>query len=163
GAVAPALVHTFFDQRWAGIEAELAILSVLSAVRPIGWIGRAYLRGEERPRGRTVLETRQTAAGGDARHRFRRARARRIGPGGDAGRGGGRVWGVSALLYGGVPRGPDRPPRRPQPPARPPPVLACVPMVVVVAALEHALAGAAVPAGLRLSVEVAAGAIVFAP
>ncbi len=61
GAVAPALAHTFFDRRWAGIEVELVILSVLSAVRPLGWIGSSYLQVENRPRTIMILESIKTA------------------------------------------------------------------------------------------------------
>jgi hypothetical protein len=43
-----------------------------------------------------------------------------------------------------------------------PPILACAPMVAVVVAIERALAATA-PAGLRLVLEVAAGALTFVP
>ena len=81
GAVAPALARAFFDRRWAGIDAELALLSVLSAVRPIGWIGSSYLQVENRPRAIMLLETAKTVAVVVLMHLFAVWAARRLGAG----------------------------------------------------------------------------------
>jgi O-antigen/teichoic acid export membrane protein len=163
GAVAPALVRTFFDKRWAGIEVELTILSVLSAVRPIGWVGSAYLQVEDRPRVIMILEIAKTVAVVVVMHLFAGWMPRRFGPGEAwACVAVGLVFAADAFLYMAVIRWTSRIPLRAQLAALAPPVAACVPMVLAVAALEGTLAGAA-PPGLRLAVEVAVGAIVFVP
>jgi PST family polysaccharide transporter len=163
GAVAPALVRTFFDRRWARIEVELTILSVLSAVRPIGWIGSAYLQVEDRPRAIMILEIVKTVAVVVVMHLFAGWMPRRFGPGESwACVAVGLVFAADALLYMAVIRSTSRIPFRAQLAALAPPILACVPMVAVVAALEGILAGVA-PPGLRLAVEIAAGAVVFVP
>jgi PST family polysaccharide transporter len=163
GAVAPALVRTLFDKRWAGIEVELVILTVLSVVRPIAWIGSAYLQVENRPRTIMILESTKTVAVVVTMHLFAGWMPRRFGPGEYwACAAVGIVFGVNALLYMVVIGWTDRIPLRAQVAALAPPVLACIPMVVAVAALERTLAGAARPC-LRLAVEVAVGALVFVP
>lgn len=50
GAVAPTLVQTFFDERWAGVGGMLVVLAVLSAPRPVAEIVQAYLYASNRPR-----------------------------------------------------------------------------------------------------------------
>jgi PST family polysaccharide transporter len=110
-----------------------------------------------------ILESTKTVAVVVAMHLFAGWMPRRLGPGEDwACVAVGLVFGVNAILYMAVIRWTDRIPLRAQLSALAPPVLACVPMVAAVAALERILAGAASP-GLRLSVEVAAGAILFVP
>jgi lipopolysaccharide exporter len=60
GAIAPTLVRTFFTAPWWGVADMLIILSVLSVVRPIGWIGSSYLQVRNRPREIMVLEIAKT-------------------------------------------------------------------------------------------------------
>lgn len=43
GAVAATLVETLFDAKWQGIAPLLMVLSVLSVVRPLGWLLSSYL------------------------------------------------------------------------------------------------------------------------
>jgi PST family polysaccharide transporter len=49
GAVGPTVTSAFFDQRWAGIGYMLALLSVISATRPIAGTFQSYLYACERP------------------------------------------------------------------------------------------------------------------
>ena len=50
GVVAPTLVGTIFDQRWAAVGPMLLLLSVLSVSRPIGWTIAAYQQARMQPR-----------------------------------------------------------------------------------------------------------------
>jgi len=50
GAVAPTVVHTFFDARWAPMAPMLAILSVMTMFRPITWSATAFLQAQQRTR-----------------------------------------------------------------------------------------------------------------
>ncbi len=50
GAVAPTVVDAFFDPRWAEMAPMLAILSVMTVFRPMGWSALAYLQAEEKTR-----------------------------------------------------------------------------------------------------------------
>jgi lipopolysaccharide exporter len=168
GAVAPALTRTFFDQRWQGIQVELALLSVLSAVRPIGWIGSSYLQVEDRPRPIMILESVKTVGVVVMMH-LAAVLAPRLSGGGRLGAGEdwacvavGLAFGLNALGYMAVLRKKDGIPVREQLAQVAPPMVACAPMVAAVTAVEHALEGAA-PPGVRLLVEIAVGALVFVP
>lgn len=162
GAVATALGQTFFDRRWAGIEVEISILSVLSAVRPIAWIGSSYLQVENRPRAIMILECAKTAGVVLAMDLFARFAPRP--PPGElwACAAVGLVFTLNALGYMALFKRTDGIPLRTQLAELAPPVAASIPMVAVVVALEHALAGGT-PAGARLVIEVAAGALTFVP
>jgi PST family polysaccharide transporter len=63
GMVAPELVRTFFNDSWSrrSIGVMMMILSGLSVVRPIGWVGSSYLQVKDRPRIIMVLEVAKTA------------------------------------------------------------------------------------------------------
>jgi PST family polysaccharide transporter len=50
GVVAPTVVHTFFDRKWIDVAPMLALLSVLSLVRPLGWTLGAFTQSMQRPR-----------------------------------------------------------------------------------------------------------------
>jgi PST family polysaccharide transporter len=56
GVVAPALVATLFDARWAGMGSMLAMLSALSLARPVGWTVASYLQARQLPRSIFMLE-----------------------------------------------------------------------------------------------------------
>jgi PST family polysaccharide transporter len=56
GAVAPALVGALLKPEWGDVAPMLAVLSVLSVVRPIGWTLSSYLLARDRPRLDAVLE-----------------------------------------------------------------------------------------------------------
>lgn len=64
GTVAPELVRTFFNESWArrSIGVMIMILSGLSVVRPIGWVGSSYLQVKDRPRVIMILEIAKTAS-----------------------------------------------------------------------------------------------------
>jgi PST family polysaccharide transporter len=169
-AVAPALSRAFFDRRWAGIEIELAILSVLSAVRPISWIGGSYLQVENRPRPIMILESLKTVGVVLGMHVFASAAPRIFGSGTPpVGTGEmaacaavGIVFALNALGYMALLVRPLGLGLRAQLGEVMPPLVACVPMVVAVVAFESAFA-ASVPAGARLGAEVVIGALVFIP
>jgi PST family polysaccharide transporter len=61
GAVAPTLVSSTFDARWAPMWPMLAILSVLSVVRPVAWIVAPYLQAYDKPEVQMRLEVAKTA------------------------------------------------------------------------------------------------------
>ena len=50
GAVAPTLVHAFFDARWAEMGSILAVLSCMTIFQPAAWPSVAYLQTEKKPR-----------------------------------------------------------------------------------------------------------------
>lgn len=56
GVVAPALVATLFDARWADMGLMLALLSALSVARPVGWTVASYLQARQLPRSIFMLE-----------------------------------------------------------------------------------------------------------
>jgi lipopolysaccharide exporter len=163
GAVAPALSRAFFDQRWAGIEVEIAILSVLSAVRPIGWIGSSYLQVANRPRAIMILESVKTASVVGLMTLFAWL-APRFSAAGEpwACVAVGLAFGMNAVGYMGIFKVTEGLPLRRQLGEMGPPVVACVPMVVAVAVFERMFAGS-VAAGVRLGVEIGIGGVVFAP
>lgn len=170
GAVAPALSTAFFDSRWAGLGLELCLLSVLSAVRPIAWIGSSYLQVLDRPRTIMILETVKTAGVVLMMHLFARYAPRLVGP--DHGvwsRGEpwacisvGLVFTLNAGAYLWTFKKTDGIPLAAQLAELAPPILACAPMVAAVLGVERLLATSMQP-GARLVVEVAVGALVFVP
>jgi PST family polysaccharide transporter len=54
-AVAPTLVRTLFDRRWAGIAPMLMILSATSIPRPMTWALTSFLQAQQRPRAVMLL------------------------------------------------------------------------------------------------------------
>jgi lipopolysaccharide exporter len=56
GVVAPTLVATLFDARWADMGLMLALLSALSVARPVGWAVASYLQARQLPRSIFMLE-----------------------------------------------------------------------------------------------------------
>ena len=50
GAVAPTLVKAFFDQRWHGMAPMLTILSIMTVFRPMTWVPVAYLQAIQQTR-----------------------------------------------------------------------------------------------------------------
>lgn len=171
GAVAPALAG-LLDPRWASVDILLAILAVLSVVRPIGWIVSSYLQVQNRPRTIMILEAVKPPALILLMHLAAVWGPRLAGPSvlGPLGQGEcwasasvGVVFTASSLAYMLVLRFADDIPLTRQLAAILPPLLATAPMAVAVVALERALAAASVAAPLRLAVEVSAGAAVFVP
>jgi PST family polysaccharide transporter len=166
GAVAPSLAR-ILGPRWASIDLSLMILSVLSVVRPIGWIASSYLQVKNLPRTIMVLETAKTAALVVLMHLFA-AHGPRLAVLGRLGSGEcwacaavGLVFALSSLSYMMVFRKTDGISLSTQLGELLPPVLACAPMVAAVVALHRALPLA--HAWLQLGVEVAAGGVVFVP
>jgi PST family polysaccharide transporter len=62
GAVAPTVVETFFDRRWADVGTMLAFLAVLSATRPMAQIVIAHHYAGHRPAVVLLLEWLSVAA-----------------------------------------------------------------------------------------------------
>jgi lipopolysaccharide exporter len=62
GAIAPTTVETLLKPEWRDVGPMLAILSVLSVVRPVGWTISSYLLAQDRPRIDAVLEVVKVAA-----------------------------------------------------------------------------------------------------
>jgi PST family polysaccharide transporter len=56
GAIAPTTVETLLKPEWRDVAPMLAILSVLSVVRPVGWTISSYLLAQDRPRIDAALE-----------------------------------------------------------------------------------------------------------
>jgi PST family polysaccharide transporter len=156
GAVAPTVVATFFDPRWADMAPMLAILSIMTVFHPMIWSVLAYAQAVQRTGivmmasfSRAAIVLALVAAGGVAG-----------GPNGaciGAGVGhaihalvtivvGGRVTGLPAGRYlVGVVR----------------PLLPCVPMYFAVTALAHGLTAAGIPLVISLVLQVLAGAIIY--
>jgi len=171
GAVAPALAG-LLDPRWASLDVALAILSVLSVVRPIGWIGSSYLQVKNMPRTIMILESAKPVALIVLMVVFATFGPRVAGPDvlGRLGTGEswacaavGVVFGLNSLSYMWVFKRTDGLSLSAQLAELLPPVLACVPMVAAVVGAEHALAAAACAPIVRLAAEVAVGAAVFVP
>lgn len=171
GAVAPAIA-AMLDPRWASIHLALSVLSVLSVVRPIGWIGSSYLQVRDMPRTIMILEIAKPVALIALMHVFAMYGPRMAGPAVLGPLGSGECWACAAvgvvftlnsLSYMWVLHRVDGLRFSTQIAAILPPIVACAPMVAAVVTLEAMLAGAGVRAWTRLAIEVAAGAFVFVP
>jgi PST family polysaccharide transporter len=171
GAVAP-LLGALFDPRWAAMDLMLLLLSVLSVVRPIGWIGSSYLQVKNMPRTIMILECGKPLALVALMHLFATYGPRLAGPAllGRLGTGEhwacaavGVVFALNTLSYMVVFRRTDGLSLRVQLRAVAPPVLACVPMVAVVVAARAPLASLGLGALGRLLAAVGLGAAVFVP
>jgi PST family polysaccharide transporter len=156
GAVAPTVVATLFDARWATMAPMLTILSVMTVFRPMTWSAIAYVQAVQRTRIvmlssflRAVVVLSLVAvcgyAGGPswacvgaglgyALHSVLTIVAA------------GRATGMHAAAYlRGVVR----------------PMLPCVPMFLAVTALSRALASAGVPLVASLALQIGFGAVVY--
>lgn len=171
GAIAPAIAG-ILDPRWASIHVSLAVLSVLSVVRPIGWIGSSYLQVRNMPRTIMLLETAKPIALIALMHVFAVYGPRIAGPAVLGPLGSGEVWACAAVGvvfalnscgYMVVLARIEGISLSSQLASIAPPIVACAPMVLAVVAIERALVGARVAASARLGIEVLAGALVFVP
>jgi lipopolysaccharide exporter len=178
GVIAPTLVTTFFPERWWGVANMLMILSVLSVVRPIGWIGSSYLQVKNKPRAIMFLEItktlsllvlmvifqnlfRATAFFGLPQVSQVLALERHAELWGCIAVG--VAFGLNSLGYMWVIKRVDGLSFHTQIFPLLPPIVACLPMVLAVVGLRHLLAGIVLPIGLGLAMETLAGAIVFVP
>lgn len=171
GAVAPALAG-LLDPRWASLDVALAILSILSVVRPISWIGGSYLQVKNMPRTIMILEGAKPFVLVATMVLFAKLGPRLAGPDVLGRLGTGECWACAAVglvfalnsfSYMCVFKRIDGLSLSAQLAELLPPVFACVPMVAAVAGLEHTLAASGVRPILRLVTEVGAGAAVFVP
>jgi PST family polysaccharide transporter len=156
GAVAPTLVHAFFKPIWQPIWPMLAVLSVLSIVRPIAWIVAPYLQVYDKPQTMMILEVTKTAlllaslaALGSTFGPLAACAAPGIAFGFNALA---NLWVVRKMENVGIAEM-----------VKPlvPPVLACAPMVAAVIGVRHAFAAAAIPNFAALAVEIVVGGVAF--
>jgi lipopolysaccharide exporter len=156
GAIAPTVVDTFFDPRWAMMAPMLTILSIMTVFRPMIWSVLSLAQAAQNTRlvmvscfVRAIVVLTLVAVCGAA--------------GGPnwacvgAGIGyalhttltiviGGRAIGLPTAAYlGAVAR----------------PLLPCIPMYIAVVALHHGLAAADVPRPVSLVAQLVAGAIIY--
>ena len=156
GAVAPTLADLFLDRKWAGAGAMLLVLSMLSLVRPVYGSISSYILVELGPRPLVMVEwvTLATLMGG-------LATLGRISPLWSCGTVG-LVFGLRSLLAMLVARAKSRIPIWTFVRELLPPLVACVPMALVVFGLRFWLARLGVGAPiLRLVAQVLAGGLVF--
>jgi len=158
GSIAKTLVETIFDPRWVAIGPMLVVLSVLSVVRPIGWIGSAYLQVRNQPRAIMVLEVTMIVGLLGAVWAFGH-----MGPLW-ACAGVGMAFTFNSLSFMWVIRKVDGLSLREQIVPLLPPVIACIPMVAAVFGLRWLMNSAGVHSNwLRLIAETLTGAVVFIP
>jgi len=178
GAIAPTLVSTFFDERWSRVANMLLVLSVLSVVRPIGWIGSSYLQVKNKPRAIMVLEVTMTVGLLSLIMLFQNLyritehlglyslssalELRRYAPLWACGAVG-LAFTLNSLGFMAVIRRVDGLSLRTQIVPLLPPLVACAPMVLAVLGIRHAMAGSALPIGLKLAAEMLAGGLTFVP
>ena len=158
GTIAPTLTRALFDPRWAEVAPMLTLLSALSVVRPIGWIGASYLQVKNRPRVIMLLEITKTVGLLAAI-----ALLGRLGP----------LWACAAVgvaftlgsfSYFRVIRGIDGLSLREQILPLLPPVFACAPMVLAMLAARRGIAAlGGAPDAVNLAAELLVGALVFLP
>jgi len=60
--VAPTVIHSCFDPRWAAAAPMLALLASLSLARPVSWTVEAYLQSCDRTRAIALLQLGKVAA-----------------------------------------------------------------------------------------------------
>jgi PST family polysaccharide transporter len=156
GAVAPTLAGALLRPGWRDIGPMIAVLSVLSVVRPIGWTIAAYLLAQGRPRIDAALEVLKLAAVVallltlGRRGPLWACAAVGLGFGAHA---------VASMIAVEVLDGVKASAMAAGCAA---PLLACVPLSVAVLAARHLLAGIeGHPRGLDLPIEVLAGACAY--
>jgi PST family polysaccharide transporter len=156
GAVAPTLVHAFFDKRWAEMGMILAVLSCMTIFQPAAWPTNAYLETEKKPRLILIASVARTIAllGGVA----------------ILGKLGGPIWAcvgvgigftvytVSLVFLTAL--------VTPLPVGRYfiaclRPLVACGPMFFAVFAVRRFFTPMHIPAGIQLALEVLVGAVVY--
>jgi PST family polysaccharide transporter len=158
GVVAPTLVDALLRPEWRDVGPMLAMLSVLSVVRPVGWTISAYLLARDQPRLDAALEVLKLVAlvgflllAGRADPLWSCAAV-------------GAAFALHAAASVVAVRWLDGIQVRAVLARCAPPLLACVPMVAVVLAVRGALVGAGVRApGVLLAAELAAGAASYPP
>jgi PST family polysaccharide transporter len=158
GTIAPTLTRALFDPRWADVGPMLTLLSALSVVRPVGWIGASYLQVKNQPRAIMLLEITKTVGLLAAI-----ALLGRLGP----------LWACAAvgiafalgsLGYFWVIRGTDGLSLRAQVAPLLPPIGACAPMVLAVLAARRGIAALeGTPGAIALAAELVVGALAFVP
>ncbi|MCB9587380.1 MAG: oligosaccharide flippase family protein [Polyangiaceae bacterium] len=156
GAVAHSLQRAFLKPNWNLVGSMLVLLSVLSIVRPVGWLISSYLQATLRPRVIMILEAVKAVGILVFVYIF----ARWLGPLW-ACTAVGMAFGTHALASIWVIKAQDQVPMSHllKPIGRP--LLACVPMVVVVLAIRYGLHSPSWNAWAALVVEIASGAVAY--
>ncbi|HXX68221.1 MAG TPA: oligosaccharide flippase family protein [Polyangiaceae bacterium] len=156
GAIAPTLVDAVLKPDWHDVGPMLALLSVLSVVRPIGWTISSYLMAQDRPRIDAVLEVGKLVG-----LIALLLTMGRLGPLWTCGAVG-IAFGLHALASMWVVQAIDGISAVRLAARCAAPLLACVPMVVAVLAVRIALAHAvSAPRGVGLFAEIVAGALAY--
>lgn len=156
GVIAPTLVGTIFDARWQPVAPMLLILSLLSVMRPVGWVISSYVQALGRPQPLMWLELAKLAL--------------LVGALASIGRQSplwscasvGIVFGLHALASLALVRKLDGVPLGSSLASLVPALLACVPLVVATLGVRRVLvATGGVPSLVSLLLEVAAGALAY--
>lgn len=157
GAVAPTLVATFFDARWAQMSTMLVILSVMTVFRPITWSAVAYLQAVKQTKvvmylcvGRAILVLSPLAVAGYFFGEIGAVVGATIAM---------AVHSVTSIVVSGRVTGFST---RAYFWAALRPLLACVPMFVVVVAVRGALVALGTPKPVALGLQIVVGALVYA-
>ncbi len=156
GVVAQTLVSAFYTAAWAGVAPLLTVLSVLSIVRPIGWLVGSYLQVVARTRAIMWLEILKVV--------LIIGSMVALSPFGPlaAAAGVGIGYGLNALFYlwslrsEGIGFGSVVKPLFG-------PLLACGPMVLAVLGVRFLLQPTHVPYAIRTLIEVVVGAVAYVP
>jgi lipopolysaccharide exporter len=156
GAVSDTLVDALLSDEWQGVAPYLTILSALSVARPIGWIVFSYLQARHRTRAVAVLEVGKLAS-----ILGFIALLSPLGPLWSAA-GVGAGYALHAMVSMWLISRTDGVPMRQMLTVMFGPLLACVPMVGAVLAVRHGIGLGHRMAALGLTLEVVAGAVVYA-
>ncbi|MFO0615975.1 MAG: oligosaccharide flippase family protein [Polyangiaceae bacterium] len=166
GAVGETLVATAYTAEWAGVAPLLTILSVLSVVRPIGWLIGSYLQVVARSKAIMLLEIIKVGlivgsmllltfvsrkAGLDEKH-VPIAAAAGVGVG----------YGLNAVFYLWSLRSEGIAFRAVVKPVIGP-LLACLPMVAAILAVRFGFTFTKVPNWARLIAEITLGGLIYVP
>jgi PST family polysaccharide transporter len=155
-ALAPTLVRTIFDPRWWNIAPMLVVLSVLSVMRPLGWLVGAYLQAVHRTRTVMLLELLKTV--GLLLSVIALGQLGLVWACGGVG----VAFGIHALASMLTLKRDDGVPVRDLLVVLAPPLVAVLPMVICVMGTRQLFAAAELPLWSSLLAELAAGALTYA-
>jgi lipopolysaccharide exporter len=156
GCIAPTLGEAFFDKSWAAVGSMLAVLAVISFTRPISNTVGGYLQVRRQPRVVAVMDVATLFVLLGALWTVGRVTP---------------LWACAAvgivftlrmLVWGFVLRTIEKVPLRQFMGPLLPPVIACLPMVALIAALQHFVhVGGHLGATLLLLAELVVGALAY--
>ncbi len=156
GAISHTLVAAVYTPQWAGVAPLLLILSVLSVVRPVGWLVGSYLQVVARTRTIMVLEILKVTMIVGSMFALSPLGPEWAAAGVGVGYGlnaltylyslrseGVTFWSVLSPLLG--------------------PVAACIPMAAAVFGVRYGLSFTHIPVGVRLLIEIVTGGVAYVP